>query len=144
MPCSMAKKKKKIEYNSFNSVSLEVSSFPWGFVGTWCLKFKDCVSTEPFQILPKSPLRYCSWAQSSSSFHESKIKKQYLYWRFGIRHVASVAYYQKSKHFCPLHLIIRVIKENTTQSRNGWNDALLTQRRRNRARSASGVHKGSP
>lgn len=50
---------------------------------------------------------------------------------------------QKSKHFCPLHLGIRVTKQVTTQSSTGWNSTLLTQQR-DRAISASVVVVGPP
>lgn len=50
---------------------------------------------------------------------------------------------QKSKHFCPLHLGIRVTKQVTTQSSTGWNNTLLTQQR-DRAISASVVVVGPP
>lgn len=50
---------------------------------------------------------------------------------------------EDSKHLWPLHLGMRVPKENTVQSSTGWNSALLMCERY-RARSASIVCDGSP
>ena len=48
---------------------------------------------------------------------------------------------EDSKHFCPMHLGIRVVKDNTVLSGTGYNNAKLTKSRK-RARSASAVRVG--
>ena len=48
---------------------------------------------------------------------------------------------EDSKHFCPMHLGIRVVEDNTVLSGTGYNNVKLTKSRK-RARSASAVGVG--
>lgn len=49
---------------------------------------------------------------------------------------------ERVKHFCSLHLIIKVTKENnTTQSRNGWNVLYSHREEETEQDPASGVHR---
>ena len=82
-------------------------------------------------FLLELPMNFVIWLYFSYHSHQTSFFVT-------VEQVTLVAYHQeqKFKHFCPLHLGIRVAKENPMQSRTGWNTSLLTQKRR-RARSAS-------